>query len=65
MARFIVVCVKRYKSICAIVRRIVFENKLLMMMRLASRYDNPICRNGPSGYIGWGNLFLGIYSWDP
>ncbi len=31
----------------------------------AGRYDNPICRTGPPGYIGRGNRFLGIYSWDP
>jgi hypothetical protein len=26
---------------------------------LAGRYDNPICRTGPPGYIGWWNRFLG------
>jgi hypothetical protein len=30
---------------------------------LAGRYDNPNCRTGPSGYIGWRNRFLGIDSW--
>jgi hypothetical protein len=25
----------------------------------AGRYDNPICRTGPPGYIGWWNRFLG------
>jgi hypothetical protein len=26
-------------------------------------YDNPICRTGPAGCIGWRNRFLGIDSW--
>jgi hypothetical protein len=26
----------------------------------AGRYDNPICRTGLPGYIGWQNRFLGI-----
>jgi hypothetical protein len=30
---------------------------------LPGRYDNPTLRTGPSGYIGWRNLFLGIDSW--
>ncbi len=32
---------------------------------LAGREDNPICRTGPPGYIGWRNQFLGIDSWAP
>jgi hypothetical protein len=28
----------------------------------SSRYDNPICRTGSPGYIGWRNRFLGIDS---
>ncbi len=32
---------------------------------LAGRYDNPIRRTGPPGYIGWWNRFLGIDSWAP
>ncbi len=28
-------------------------------------YDNPVCRTGPPGYIGWRNRFLGIDSWAP
>jgi hypothetical protein len=27
--------------------------------------QNPICRTGPPGYIGWRNRFLGIDSWAP
>ncbi len=30
---------------------------------LAGRSDNPICRTGPPGYIGWQNRFPGIDSW--
>ena len=29
------------------------------LCNLSGRYDNPICRNGPPGYIGWRNRFLG------
>jgi hypothetical protein len=31
----------------------------------AGRYDNPIYRTGPPGYIGFQNRFLGIDSWAP
>jgi hypothetical protein len=27
--------------------------------------QNPICRTGPPGYIGWRNRFLGIDFWAP
>jgi hypothetical protein len=30
---------------------------------MAGRYDNPIFRTGPPGYIGWRNRFLAIDSW--
>jgi hypothetical protein len=35
------------------------------MRALAGRYDNPLCRNGPPGYIGWQNRLLIIDSWAP
>ncbi len=32
---------------------------------LAGRYDNSICRTGPTDYKGWRNRYLGIGSWAP
>ncbi len=32
---------------------------------LAGRYDNPICRTGPPGYIRWRNRFTVVDSWAP
>jgi hypothetical protein len=33
--------------------------------QLAGRYEKPICRTGPPGYIGWRSRTLGIDSWAP
>jgi hypothetical protein len=33
------------------------------MPNLTVRYDNPICRTGLPGYVGWRNRFFCIDSW--
>jgi hypothetical protein len=58
-----------YKAqICKRLRSIGIDSKESIppgLCSLAGRYDSPIWRTGPPGYIGRRNRFLGIDSWAP
>jgi hypothetical protein len=60
-------CVPHYVSLCSILCVLLFWVRICKPFKepgnwfpccLAGRYDYPIWRTGPPGYIGWRNRFL-------